>query len=117
MGEVFRSPTIAYLIASSIYIMSFILSPFLVFANSLTGDPFYLDISRALPTWSVQNFPIIISQELFLGFDSIPFISSGPVIGGTLIEAFTGILVYSSIGIGISFFRFLRTDVTKKSID
>ena len=117
MGEVFRSPTIAYLIASSIYIMSFILSPFLVFANSLTGDPFYLDISRALPTWSVQNFPIIISQELFLGFDSIPFISSGPMVGGTLLEAFTGILVYSSIGIVISFLRFLRTDVTKKSID
>ena len=118
MGEVFRSPTIAYLIASSIYITSFILGPFLLFANSLTGDPFYLDISKALPTWSVQNFPIIISQELFLGTNTLPFIaSSGPVVGGTLLEAFTGILVYSSIAIVISFFRFLKSDVTKKSID
>lgn len=118
MGEIFRSPTIAYMVASSIYIISFILSPFLVFANSLTGDPFYLEISRILPTWSVQNFPIMLSQELFLGTDALPFVSSsGPQVGGTLVEAFTIILIYSSIAITISFIRFLYSDVTKKSID
>lgn len=117
-GEAFRSPSLAYLVASFIFITSFILVPFLAAVNSLTGDALYLDISQALPTWSVQNLPLMMAQELFLGSGALPFLFSfGPEIAGTMLEAVTGILIYSSIGIAIAFIRFLKTDVTKKSIE
>ncbi len=117
-GETFRSPSLSYLVASSIFITSFIMVPFLTVANSLTGNTFYLDISRALPTWSVQNLPMIIAQELFLESGNLPFLlSSGPQVSGTLTEAVTGILIYSSIAISIAFIRFLKSDVTKRSIE
>ena len=116
-GETLRAPGLAYLVASSTFITSLILVPFLTVANSLTGNPLYLDVSRALPTWSVQNLPLMTAKTLFLGSNSIPFIFSfTPQISGTMPEAVAGILIYSAICIIIAFTRFLKTDVTKKSV-
>jgi ABC-2 type transport system permease protein len=115
-GETLRSPGLAYLVASSIFITSLLLGPFLTVANSLTGDPLYLEISRVLPTWSVSNLPLITASDLFLGSNSLPFIfSPTPQVSGTLMEALAGILVYSTAGFAIAFTRFLKTDITKKS--
>ncbi|MCL4436550.1 MAG: ABC transporter permease [Thaumarchaeota archaeon] len=116
-GETLRAPGLAYLVASSTFITSLILVPFLTVASSLTGNSFYLDISRALPTWSVQNLPLMTAKTLFLGSNSIPFIFSfTPQIPGTVPEAVTGILIYTAVCVTISFIRFLKTDVTKKSV-
>ena len=115
-GETLRASGLAYLVASSIFITSLILGPFLTVANSLTGNPFYLDISRVLPTWSVQNLPLMAARELFLGSNNLPFFfSMSPQTSGSPLEAIAGILIYSTIGIIIAFVRFLKTDVTKKS--
>ncbi len=116
-GETLRAPGLAYLVASSIYITSLILVPFLTVANGLTGNTFYLEVSRALPTWSVQNLPLMTARTLFLGSNSLPFIFSfTPQIPGSQLEAIAGILIYSTICIAFAFARFLKTDVTKKSV-
>jgi ABC-2 type transport system permease protein len=115
-GEIFRSPGLAYLVSSSIFITSFIMLPFLVLANSLTGAEIYLSFGRALPTWSVQNLPLAVAEVLFSnsnGFLSV--LSFGPVIEGTLSDAIIGVGTYTLVGVSIAFVRFLRTDVTKKS--
>ncbi len=115
-GEIFRSPGLSYLVSSSIFITSFIMLPFLVLANALTGAEIYLNLGRALPTWSVQNLPLTVAETLFLDSDEfLSILSFGPRIEGTLTQAVIGVLAYSFIGISIAFARFLLTDVTKKS--
>ncbi len=115
-GEIFRSPGLAYLVSSSVFITSFIMLPFLVLANALTGAEIYLNLGRALPIWSVQNLPLSVGEALFTGSnDFLSILSFGPTVEGTLTQAVIGVLGYTLAGISIAFARFLLTDITKKS--
>jgi len=115
-GEVYRRASFALLSGISVFISSLVLGGILYAVNLLTGDPFYLVVDKALPAWSATSLPQMVAEALFLGdIRGIPFLSLGPPIDGTILEALLIILAYSVASVAIVVARFRWTDIGRRA--
>ena len=116
LSEVVRRSTLAMLTAIGVFIASQILYGVLIVLYSLsqtTGQPvqFYLDLSKALPTWSAGSLPTFVASEVM------------PMLRNPLVTLATGDIVlsavviaaYAVISIAIAAARLVKSDVTKKA--
>ena len=116
LSEVVRRGTLAMLAAIGVFIASQILYGVLFVLYSLsqaTGQPvqFYLDLSKALPSWSANNLPVFIASEVM------------PMLRNPLVTLATGdialsaavIAVYTVVSIIIAVTRLVKSDITKKA--
>jgi ABC-type transport system involved in multi-copper enzyme maturation permease subunit len=116
LSEVVRRGTLAMLIAIGVFIASQILYSVLIVLYSLSQAShqpvqFYLDLSKALPTWSAANLPVFIASEVM------------PMLRNPLIALATGdiglsaaiIAIYTVVSIIIAVARLLKSDITKKT--
>jgi ABC-2 type transport system permease protein len=100
-SELFRGTTLAILSAFAILIASPIISSMLTLLNIST---------RALPTWAATSFPSLVMSE----FVTEPSILSAADTTA-LLQAALIIALYAIMLILIAAYRFLKSDVTKKT--
>lgn len=115
-SEVVRRGTLAMLTAIGVFVASTILYGVLLVLyafSQASGQPvqFYLDLSKALPTWSAGNLPMFIASQLMPAFrNPLISLSSGDIALSALVIA-----VYMVVSIGVAVTRLLKSDITKKA--
>jgi ABC-2 type transport system permease protein len=115
-SEVLRRGTLAMLAAIGVFIASEIVSTVLIVlynVSGMHGPPvqLYLDISRALPTWSAGSLPTFIAKEL------MPMLNN-PLVGlvsGDIGLAAGVIAAYMVASITVAVIRLSRSDITKRA--
>lgn len=110
-SEVFRSTTLSMLATIGILVASVFIGGILSTMYFITGEQLYLGISKWLPNWSASNLPSFVASKLITAPEN-PFLS---VMSGDIQLAATIIAVYTIPSILIAYFRFVRSDVTKKT--
>ncbi len=115
LSEVVRRSTLAMLTAIGVFIASQIMYGVLILLYSLSqmaGQPiqFYLDLSKALPTWTA-NLPVFIASEVMPMFRN-PLISLAT---GEIALSAAVIAVYTVVFVVIAIAKLTRSDVTKKA--
>lgn len=116
LSEVVRRGTLAMLAAIGVFIASQILYGVLTVLytfSQVAGQPvqFYLDLGKALPTWSAGNLPVFIASQVM------------PILRNPLVTLTTGdialsaaiIAVYTVASIIIAVTRLIKSDITKKA--
>ena len=130
-SEVLRKGTIAMLIALAILFASSIIGQFSAILYGITDDYLYFVLSRGIPTWGANYLPSLLMRELmtiphtfFLDSVNDPLIpieatkrgvSEAILIKEALQQAAIIVAVYAIIFILVAVYRFLRSDVTKKT--
>lgn len=130
-SEVLRRSTLAMLIAFAILFASSIISQLLAWLYMTTKEYLYFYISRGIPTWGANYFPLLLMRELMTipstaFFDMIndPLISIEATIRGVseailvreaLQQAAVIVAVYAIIFILVAVYRLRKSDVTKKT--
>jgi len=110
-SEVLRRSTLAMLMGFGVFVVSSIVGAYLLYLHAITHEQFYMDVSQLLPTWSATSLPTILAADLMTlpsgGFISTP---SGDVTFAAIIVA-----IYTAIFVLLAYFRFIKSDVTKKA--
>jgi ABC-2 type transport system permease protein len=130
-GEVFRRTTLSTLISLSILFASSIISQLLAWLYMTTEEYSYFYLSRGIPTWGANYFPLLLVREVmtlpstvFLNLINEPLISFEAVKRGVseailiteaLQQAGVIVAVYAIIFILVAVYRFIKSDVTKKT--
>ncbi len=110
-SELFRRTTLSMLAAIGILVASAFIGGILSMMNAITGEQFYLEISKWLPNWSVSNLPSFVASELITAPES-PFVS---IPGGDIQLAAAIIAVYTIASILIAVLKLVKSDVTKRT--
>ncbi len=120
-SEVIRRGTMAILASIGVFITSevvYVVLSVLYGLSVMNGQPveLYLDIGKALPTWSSGNLQIFIASQV------MPLLKNNPLLlgltQGTIgdIELAIGVIaVYAIVSITITAIRLLKSDVAKKT--
>ena len=130
-SEVLRRSTLAMLIAFAILFASSIISQLLAWLYFTTEEYLYFYLSRGIPTWGANYFPLLLMRKLmtipsttFLNLVNdplIPFeavkrgVSEAILVTEALQQATVIIAVYATIFILVAVYRLLKSDVTKKT--
>ena len=130
-SEVLRKGTLAMLIALAILFASSIIGQFSAILYGITDDYLYFVLSRGIPTWGANYLPSLLMRELmtiphtfFLDSVNDPLIpieatkrgvSEAILAKEALQQAAMIVAVYAIIFILVAVYRFLRSDVTKKT--
>jgi len=106
-SEVLRRSTLAMMMGFGIFVVSLMVGTVLLYLP----EQFYRDVSQLLPTWSATSLPTMLAAKLM----TLP---SGGLISapsGDVTFAASIVAVYTVTFILIAYFRFIKSDVTKKS--
>lgn len=130
-SEVLRRSTLAMLIAFAILFASSIISQLLAWLYFTTEEYLYFYLSRGIPTWGANYFPLLLMRKLmtipsttFLNLVNdplIPFeamkreVSEAILVTEALQQATVIIAVYATIFILVAVYRLLKSDVAKKT--
>jgi len=110
-SEILRRSNLAMFAGFGVFLVSQIAGTALIF----TPGQFYRDISQLLPTWSATAFPASLAVSLNL--QPSWWITSGltfSIVGDARLAAAI-IAVYAAIFGLLTYIRFVRSDVTKKT--
>jgi ABC-2 type transport system permease protein len=110
-SEVFRTSTLAMLIAFGTLIASSVIGGILASLYNVTQQSAYLYISKGIPTWAATSFPSLVLSELITAPSTVLAASDLE----SLYQAAAIIAVYAIIFTVIAAYRLLKSDVTKKT--